>query len=122
MSADTDLYDPEQALALAGGRPALRDQTLIRLLELLADPAGGGLLCDVTRYGPQREACYEVAHQAVGLAQQAALPQLARLLRALTTALADADLAAAHALGQRLPAAIDAVQSVLASSDHDQPS
>lgn len=110
----TPLYDPTRALALAGGRAELRDAILLGLLDLLDDPAGR--LLDVEQYAQETAACYEVAHRAVGLARQAAMPALETLLRALAEALDAGSLTEARRLGQQLPAAIAAVRTVLADT------
>jgi len=110
------IHDPEQALALAGGRPELRDQTLIRILDWLDDPDAGGLLRAVGRYGQETAACYEAAHRGCGLARQAAMPTLATLLRQLADALDAADLARAETLGRQLPAAITDLEHVLGTA------
>lgn len=107
------IHDPDLALARAGGRADVRDGTLIGLLDLLDDPTRGGLLLDVDRYGRETAVCREAAHRAVGVARQAATPQLEALLVALEEALAAGDLAAAARWGQRLPAAVEAVCTVL---------
>jgi len=109
-------YDPERALALAGGSSAIRDRTLMGVFEFLQDPARGGRLLDVRQYHDEVAACYELAHPAVGLVRQAAMPELEVLLRALTDALDARDLAKAERLGLRLPAAIDTVRSVVSAS------
>ncbi|QIK39082.1 response regulator transcription factor [Caldichromatium japonicum] len=57
---------------------------------------------------------YEVAHRAVGLARQAAMPALETLLRALADALEAGALEEAQRLGQCLPEALAAVRHVLA--------
>jgi hypothetical protein len=109
-------YDPERALALAGGSSATRDRTLTGVLEFLQDPARGGRLLDVRRYQDEAASCYELAHRAVGLVRQAAMPDLETLLRALTDALDAQDLEQAHGLGLQLPVAIDAVRSAVSAS------
>jgi hypothetical protein len=109
-------YDPERALALAGGSVAIRDRTLAGVLDFLHDPARGGRLLDVRHYHAETAACYELAHRAVGLVRQAAMPALETLLRALTDALEERNIVEAQRLGARLPAAIDAVRSALSAS------
>ncbi|MCK7472106.1 MAG: hypothetical protein MZU95_16160 [Desulfomicrobium escambiense] len=49
------IYDPARALAIAGGRPQLRDATLLGLLELLEDARGP--LGDVTHYAARSGHC-----------------------------------------------------------------
>ena len=107
------IHDPDLALARAGGRADVRDGMLIGLLDLLDDPARGGRLLAVERYDRETAACHEAAHRAVGIARQAATPQLEALLLALEAALAAGDLAEAARWGRRLPAAIEAVCTVL---------
>ena len=107
------VYDPDLALARAGGRADVRDAMLIGLLDLLDDPARGGLLLDVRRYGRETAACREAAHRAVGVARQAATAQLEGLFRSLEEALERSDLAEAERLGRRLPAAVEAVYIAL---------
>jgi hypothetical protein len=106
------IYDPARALAIAGGRPELRDATLLGLLELLEDARGP--LGNVAHYAGDPATVYEVAHRAVGLARQAAMPALETLLRALADALEAGALEEAQRLGQCLPAALAAVRRVLA--------
>lgn len=114
----TRIYDPARALALAAGRPEIRDRTLVGMLALLEDPPTRGRLLEVRQYALETAACYEVAHRAVGLARQAAMPQLQALLRALCDALDAQDLAEAERLGRGLPAAIAAVRAAVAASGH----
>ncbi|EGV28632.1 hypothetical protein ThidrDRAFT_3624, partial [Thiorhodococcus drewsii AZ1] len=65
------IYDPDLALARAGGRADIRDGMLIGLLDLLDDPTRGGLLLDVECYDRESAACREAAHRAIGVARQA---------------------------------------------------
>jgi hypothetical protein len=111
------VFDPERALQLAGGRPAIRDQILAGVLAFLDDPATAGTLLDVTRYRSDAAACYEQAHRAVGLARQAAMPELESLFRALADALDAGDVSTAEPIGLRLPAAIAAVRAALLVAD-----
>lgn len=107
------IYDPERALRLAGGRPGIRDQIAAGVLAFLDDPATAQPLLDPGRYRAETAACYELAHRAVGLTRQAALPELEFLFSALAEALDAGDLDTAERLGLRLPAAIDAVRAAL---------
>ncbi|MBK1719720.1 hypothetical protein [Thiocystis violacea] len=111
------IYDPDLALARAGGRADVRDRMLIGLLDLLDDPARGGRLLDVTRYGLETTACLEAVHGAIGVARQVATPRLEARLRALKAALDAGDLAEAERVGRLLPAAIDAVCAALGGAD-----
>ncbi|NEV61625.1 hypothetical protein [Thiorhodococcus minor] len=113
-TAANDVYDPDLALARAGGRAEVRDRMLIGLLDLLDDPACGGRLLAVQRYGSERAACREAAHRAAGVARQAATRQLETLLRALEQALEAGDLEEAGRLGADLPAIIAAVCNAVA--------
>ena len=115
-AASAVVYDPNLALARAGGRADVRDGMLIGLLDVLDDPARGGRLLDVRCYRRERAACREAAHRAVGVARQAATPQLEALLRALEKALAAGDLTAAEHVGRHLPAAVDAVYAALGAA------
>jgi hypothetical protein len=112
----TTVYDPDLALARAGGRADVRDAMLIGLLDLLDDPARGGLLLEVARYGRETAACQEAAHGTVGVARQVATPQLEALLRALEATFEAGDLAEAERVGRRLPAAVEAVYAALGAA------
>jgi hypothetical protein len=116
--ASDPIYDPARALAIAGGRPQLRDATLLGLFELLED--AGGPLGDVAHYARDPAAGYEAAHRAVGLARQAAMPALETLLRALADALEAGALEEAQRLGQCLPEALAAVRRVLAGGGNPE--
>lgn len=109
-------YDPERALQLAGGRPEIRDQIAAGVLAFLDDPDTADMLLDPGRYRAETAACYELAHRAVGLAKQAAMPALESLLRDLADALDAGDVDTAERIGLRLPAAIDAVRAALSVS------
>ena len=111
-----DIYDPDLALARAGGRTDVRDRMLIGLLDLLDDPSCGGRLLDVQRYASETAACQEAAHRAAGVARQTATPPLEAVLLALEQALGAGDLEEAERLGRRLPAIAEAVCTALADA------
>lgn len=117
----TRIYDPERSLALAGGRAVIRDQILSGVLAFLDDPATVGMLLDSRQLRRERAVCYEVAHRAVGLAKQAAMPQLEALFRAISDALDANDLAQAERVAQGLPLAIDAVRAAVCEPNGGRP-
>ncbi len=108
-------YDAARALRIAGGIPALRDQTLNSTLELFSDGGELAVLFDVSCYRSDPTQSRALAHSAAGLAQQGAMPRLESLCRALDTALEQEEFVTAEALGRKLPATVASVRAAVAT-------
>ncbi|WP_218068306.1 hypothetical protein [Candidatus Thiosymbion oneisti] len=108
-------YDAARALLIAGGIPAIRDRVVNEILDQFAEGGELAALFDVSLYRSNPTRSRALAHTAVGLAQQAVMPRLESLCKALETALGNGEFVTAEELGGNLPATLALVRAAVAA-------
>lgn len=110
-------FDPEQALALAYGKPEIRDRILAGALAFLAPDGDVVPLLDSESFRVDPAARGELAHRALGLARQAGMLELAQLFRELTDALDARRFEDAERTGRALPEALQRARAAVAAQE-----
>ena len=110
-------YDADQALALAYGKPEIRDRVLAGVLAFLAPDGDVAQMLNGQYVHTDPAAHSELAHRGLGLVRQAGMLELAQLFRELTDALDARRLADAERIGRALPEALQRARAAVAAQE-----